>query len=180
MGRTFLIALIMTVAVVAAPMAHADDVEYTEYEIKAGFMYNIAKFVEWPEGSADTRKPLVLCVLGTDPFGKALDDLNGRPVGGRRLEVRRASSLKDLKDCHMLFISGSEKERLPRILEALRDSAILTIGDTTGYAGRGVMVNFYLDQKKLRIEINIDKAKRARLLISSQLLRLTRIVQSPQ
>ncbi len=118
----------------------ADEARFTEYEVKAGFIYNIAKFVEWPDRHLpDSKNSITFCVLGADPFGRALDLIEGKTVKGRIIELRHTSSLKEARDCHILFISGSEKERLPRIMEALRDSAVLTIGDTGGYAEQGVI-----------------------------------------
>jgi hypothetical protein len=180
MYRVFFAVWIIILAVLPLHSGHTEDLEYGQYEIKAGFIYNIAKFVVWPDSPGDLKQSLNLYVLGSDPFGKNLEDINGRNAAGRRLEVGHASSVKELKDCHILFISRSEKERIPQIMEALKDSSILTVGDTKGYAAQGVMVNFYLDEGRIRIELNVEKTKKAKLVIGHQLLKLAKTVQTRQ
>lgn len=150
----------------------------TEYEVKAAFVHNIAKFVEWP-ASVGAKEVLRLCILGPDPFGAAADGLRGKPVGARMWEVSPVNARANLKECQVLFIGAAEAANLPRLLEGLKASPVLTLGDTEGYAERGVMVNLFLEQNKVRFEINNGAAGRAGLRISSQLLKLARIVAEP-
>jgi hypothetical protein len=153
--------------------------EFSEYEVKAAFILNIAKFIEWSDkGSPEPGDTINLCVIGSDPFGRALDQIAGKPVKGKRLHVRLLASARNVKGCSILFISSSERERLPHIMETLKNTSVLTVGDTNGYSLQGVMINFYLDGKKVRFEANPDQAKRAGLIISSQLLKLARIVRN--
>lgn len=147
----------------------------TEYEVKAAFVHNIAKFVEWP-ASIGGKEVLRLCILGPGPFSAAAEGLRGKPVGGRVWEVAPVNPRTNVKECNVLFIGAAETGNLPRLLDSLRGSPVLTVGDTKGYAERGVMVNFFLDQNKVRFEINNEAAGRAGLKISSQLLKLARIV----
>ncbi len=149
-----------------------------EYEVKAAFVHNIAKFVEWP-ASAGVKETLRLCILGSGPFGAAADGLRGKPVGAKVWEVAPANAHANLKECQVLFIGAAEAANLPRLLEGLKGSPVLTVGDTEGYAERGVMVNLFLEQNKVRFEINNAAAGRAGLRISSQLLKLARIVTDP-
>lgn len=177
----FLVLQIAMVAVLAASFSGAAEPGFSEYEVKAGFLYNMAKFVEWPERSdAGSRGALMVCVLGSDPFGRALDQIEGRTVQGRRLGVRRLASVREAGDCHILFIGRSEKERVYRITEALKDSSILTVGDTEGYVREGVIVNFFTEDRKIRFEIDVDRARQSKLSFSSQLLKLARIVRGRQ
>lgn len=148
----------------------------SEEEVKAAFVHNIAKFVEWP-ASADARGVLRLCTLGQGSFGAAAGSLRGKPVGGAIWEVEQASTRANLKECQVLFIEPSEASDLPRLLDSLKGNPILTVGDSEGYAEHGVVINFYLEQNKVRFEINVDAARRAGLKISSQLLKLARIIQ---
>ena len=140
-------------------------------------MYNFAKFVEWPgEIFSDPKKTIILCVVGTDPFGKALGAIDNKPIQNRKLEIEYMGRSKNLKMCSILFISGSEKENLPQILEILKGAATLTIGDTKGYAQQGVMINFIMEQNKVGFEINTESAGRAKLIISSKLLKLAKTI----
>jgi hypothetical protein len=150
----------------------------TEYEVKAAFIHNIAKFVEWPK-TASTAGPLKLCILGRDPFGNALDVLRGKTVHDQPWEVLHVNSDHGLGGCGVLFIAASERNNLTQVLDATKGSAVLTVGDSEGYAERGVMVNFYLQDNMVRIEVNLDASRRAGLSISSQLLKLVRVVQEP-
>ena len=147
-----------------------------EYEVKTAFIHNIAKFVEWPAAAASAGK-LRLCILGDDPFGGNIDALRGKPVGRKVWEVTSLSGSADAKSCHVLFIASSGHEDIGQIRKHINGSAVLTVGDTRGYAEQGVMVNFYLEENKVRFEINRAAAARAGFRIDSKLLRLGRIVE---
>lgn len=146
----------------------------SEYEIKAAFIYQIARLVEWP---ANVDAPMRLCLLGGNPFGTALDSIRGRPVvGARSLEVVLTEAGEPLHGCAMLFVAPSAEKSLDRIAALARGAGMLTFGDTEGFAQRGAMVNFFLENGKVRFEINLEAARRSGLKISSKLLSLARIV----
>lgn len=150
----------------------------TEYEVKAAFVHNIAKFVEWP-ASVSAQGTLRLCILDQEAFGEAAENLlRDKPVGSKVWEVVPLSTRASLKECKVLFIGAAEAGELPRLLDILKGSPVLTVGDTGGYAEQGVIINFYREQDKVRFEINKDAAERAGLKISSHLLKLARIVQN--
>lgn len=160
-------ALLFCATVAAAP---------TEYEVKAAFIHNVAKFVDWPITPATSEGFLRFCVLGPDVFGHAIEVLKDKQIRNVTWQVIAANGKTDLKECRVLFISGAEPGSLKRILDSVKSSPVLTIGDTEGYAELGVIVNFYLEEGKVRFEINAEAAKRAGLKMSSQLLKLARIV----
>ena len=144
-----------------------------EYRIKAAFLYNFAKFVEWPsEAFDDEDSTLILGVFGDDPFGAALQSLRGKTVRGRRLIIKRFDSLLDLDQCHILFITSSAPQQQQKALESLQGSNVLTVGEMQRFAQMGGIINFVIRKNKLRFEINLDAGKRAGLVISSQLLKL--------
>jgi uncharacterized protein DUF4154 len=151
-----------------------------EYHIKAACLFNFVKFVEWPaEAFADGGAPFVIGVVGQDPFGGALDQaVSGKYVDGRQLAIRRLKWGQDLRACHMLFISSSERKRLAQIIESLKGASVLTVGETEQFNQQGGIINFILDASKVRFEININVAEQARLKISSKLLSLVRTVRS--
>ena len=149
-----------------------------EYAVKAAFLFNLAKFVEWPE--AGSPEPLLLGVLGEDPFGEVLDrSVNNKVVNGRPVAIKRASSVEQLTDCQILFISSSENKRLKQILKVLEGRPILTVGDNENFIRAGGMIALVLEQNKVVLEINIDQAARASLKISSRALQVARIVHRP-
>lgn len=156
----------------------ADSTTPTEYEVKAAFIYNFAKYIRWPEAStSETSKPFVIGVIGRDPFGQALDDaVRGRSLEGRAVVARRFGRVEEVADCDILFIGLSERNNLQRIFEALRHAPVLTIGDMDRFAEHGGMINLTTEEKRVRFEINVEAAERAGLRLGSQLLRLARIV----
>jgi len=150
----------------------------SEYELKAAFIYQVARFVEWPPTpEPKTSAPLRLCVLGGNPFGAALDSIRNKPVNERRLEVSLLDLNSDTGKCAILFIAAPAERHLERIKALSSGAGMLTIGDTPGYAQRGTMINFFMENSKVRFEINLEASRRAGLKISSQLLKLARIVQ---
>ncbi len=159
-----------------------DTSESSEYLIKAGFIYNFAKLVEWPATAfPQPDSPIVIGILGNDPFGATLDRIVAdKKISGRVISVKRVKwgkDFKELKDCNILFVSSSEKEHIDSVVEAMKGLPILTIGDAPGFAKRGGIINFTLEDNKVRFEVNVEAAKHADLTISSRLLTLAKIVQ---
>jgi hypothetical protein len=153
-----------------------------EYELKAAVLCNLAKFVEWPTNAAPpTRDPLVIGIIGTDPFGPVLDRLiQGQTVQGRELAVRRFQADEDLRSCQVLFVSRSETGRVPAILARVRGASILTVSESNAFAERGGMVNLVLKDDRVRFEMNVRAAEQEGLKISSKLQKYaTRVVSPP-
>ena len=177
-----IVALSMTLNWASPADAQTGDApDSSEYLIKAGFIYNFAKFVEWPSTSfSQPESPIVIGVLGTDPFGSVLDRIVAdKKIGSRGFVVRRykwSKDLKDLRDCQILFISASEKAHTDEIVEFVKWLPILTIGETPGFAERGGVIRFTLEDNRVRFEVNVDAAHKANLNISSRLLTLAKII----
>jgi hypothetical protein len=150
----------------------------TEYQVKAAFLYNFARFVEWPPRAfASASAPIDVCVLGEDPFGEALNRvLAGKMLGERPMMERRGKKLRELGGCEILFISGSERERVGEILEELRTAPVLTVGESEEFAARGGGVQFTLEDNHVHFIINVDATERAGLKVSSRLLSLAHVV----
>ena len=170
------ILLVWIASAAAIPTAHGQEKAIGEYHVKAAFIYNLAKFVEWPDTSLDKKSTLTIYILGDAPFGRALDTIRGKTIKRKTVVVKKTNSLNILKNGDILFISNSEKERLEQILNGISCLPILTVGDTESFAKNGVIVNFYIEDKKVRFEINIEAANRAGLRISSNLLKLGKII----
>jgi hypothetical protein len=174
-----LILMIMAAVASGTLSVQAQPESPSEYQVKAAFLYNFTKFVEWPaEAFKDPNAPIIIGVVGEDPFGSILDQIvSGKTVNGRRLVIKRVSEARGLKTCHVLFISSSERNRLSPIIGSLNGSSVLTIGDMERFAQQGGMINLFIDEGKVRFEINVGVAERARLKISSKLLSLARVVR---
>ena len=149
-----------------------------EYQVKAVYLYNFAEFVEWPPTAfSGQNAPLIIGVLGDDPFGSVLDEtVHGEQANGRDLVVRRYRVVDEIAACHILFVSRSETDRLAPILRALRGRSILTISDAADFARRGGMVRFVTENHRIRLRVNLDAVKAANLTISSKLLRTVELV----
>jgi hypothetical protein len=149
-----------------------------EYQIKAVFLFNFAQFVDWPPAAfAGSNSPLVIGILGGDPFGAYLDEtVRDEKVNNRPLAIQRYHQVDEIKTCHVLFISRSEASHLEQILVRLKDRSILIVGDGDDFVQRGGMIRLATIQNKIRVSINVDAAKAANLTISSKLLRAADLV----
>ena len=156
-------------------LAQAPD---PEYQLKAVFLFNFAQFVEWPASAfPNSMTPLVIGILGDDPFGPYLDEtVRGETVNDRPLVVRRYRSVEEITVCHILFISRREDRRIKGILDSLRVRSVLTVSDADRFATRGGMIRFVTDHKRIRFRINLEAARAASLTLSSKLLRPAEIV----
>ena len=150
----------------------------TEYQVKAAYLYNFLKFVEWPGDSlANTEGQWIIGIVGDNPFGDQLTQVvAGKTVQGHELQVRRFQSGEDIRGCHLLFISPSEKKNLPSMLAGLRGSSILTVADMDHFIESGGMIQFVMEEKRVRFVIDVGASSRARLKVSSKLLSLARTV----
>ena len=152
----------------------AQESQPTEYEIKAALLFNFAKFVEWPPAAfARATSPIVIGILGQNPFRDDLARMiRDKTIDDHPLVIKEFRSPAEATNCHILFISTSEKKRLPEILEALKGASVLTVGETDGFTETGGMINFVLEGTKIHFQINKDAATSARLKISSKLMSL--------
>jgi len=172
-----LLAMLFSLLWVAAPKGQAQE-GLSEYQVKAAYLFNFLKFVEYPsESFADPLAPMVIGVVGDDPFGNALPQIViGKSVQGRDLVIRVYRTGEDLRGAHILFISTSEKKRLPMILSSLRGSSVLTVSDAAGFLEAGGMIQFLNENGRVRFAINVEATNRAKLKMSSKLLSLARLV----
>ncbi len=152
---------------------------YSEKEVKAAFLYKFTGFVEWPPASFPSEDtPFLIGVLGEDPFGTILDDIvRSKKAKNRDLQVKRSNDAADLKNCHIVFICSSEKQRLKALFNEFKGTGILTVGDTDNFAELGGIINLVPVDSRIGLEVNVDAAKDAGLKISSQLLNLAKVIQ---
>jgi hypothetical protein len=148
-----------------------------EYQLKAVFLYNFTQFVEWPTGAFQTAdEPLIIGILGKDPFGKYLDQtVFGEKLDEHPFEVRRFGKVGDIKACHILFVNVTDTNTWDEVFALAGSKHILTVGDAENFASAGGMIRFFTENGKTRIRINLESAKNASLTISSKLLRLAEI-----
>lgn len=171
------IVLLLLVSVFFGQITCAETSFSKEYFVKSAFLYNFAKFVQWPaESFSDNQSPILLCILGNNPFGSALESIDGKTVGKRNLVVKYFETMEDIDQCHVLFISKSEKKTLSEILPDVASRHVLTVSDIKNFAQNGGIIGMFTTGKKIHFEINVNSAKRSGLQISSKLLKLAKIV----
>lgn len=172
------VAVLLPALLAACGLFGAPAAPVSEYRVKAGYLYNFTRYVDWPAGAfADPSAPLVIGVLGNDPFGKELDaTVEGRSSQGRRVIVRRTQRVEDLAGCHVVFISASELGRLAVILAALKRTSALTVCDAQAVFERGVMIKLILVQSTVQFDVQLRPATEAGLRISSRMLDAARLV----
>ena len=169
--------LLEPVSLAAADPGSVPASGYSEYEMKSAMLYNFTKFIDWPASAlGGGAAPLVVGVLGNDPFASWLDTaLRNKTVCGHPVVVRRIESPARMKACHVLFVGASDPKQVAGILRALGHAPVLTIGDGERFAKLGGIIGFIWDGNRIHVKINLQAAQQADLGISSKLLRLTAI-----
>ena len=175
-------ALLLIIGPVRFPVRAADPAstiqEDLEYKVKAAYLYNFIKFVDWPsESMENTDLPIRICVLGKNPFGDLLSPLEEKRAKDRPLVLESRDGVEEAGDCHVLFISSSESRYLPRLIKRIGKKSILTVGEMKGFAEQGGIIGFVIRDGKVRLEINHKSAKQAGLEVSAKLLEIATIVE---
>jgi hypothetical protein len=179
--RSFLArSLLVFLMLVAALNCHPAYADADNYELKAASLGNFPEFTEWPADTfTNASDPLVIGVLGKDPFGNGLEDaVRGKQAHNRPLVVRHFRKVDEVKSCQVLFVSDSETKRLPRILTGLKGRSILTVSDMPDFTSRGGMVSLLAATNQIQLQVNLDILNAAGLTMSSKLLRTADIVSS--
>lgn len=167
--------LLLWVALAASP--RAQDAQLTESDLKAAFLFQFAKFVDWPaDAFASDEAPIEIGVLGDEDFAATLKTLlDKKKSHSRPFVVRQIGSQQEARKCHMLFFRESDTRRLGAMIDSIRQLPILTVGESNDFIGQGGMLNFFFEDKQLRFEVNPAPVQTARLTVSSQLMRLAKI-----
>lgn len=189
-----LLLLLVCLGLIVTQMAPAEtsSAKYKEYEVKAAFIFNFLKFIDWPEEkTTGNNNQFVIGIIGEDPFGPAANVFKDKSVEDHKLVVKRFEGIEQirklsekdknesidaLKHCHLLFISQSEQKQIRDIIEIVGNSSVLTVADTDGFIEAGGIINFLTEENKIRFDINQAVAEKTGLKIRSQLLRLAKRV----
>lgn len=173
-------AMVLTLACLSAgaPADRAQTVTSGEYQLKAAFLFNFAKFIDWPPASfTGPQANFSICILGSDPFGRSMDELlEGKTIAERHVSIERSKQVADVRHCQMVFVSASEKSRVREILDGLKGTNVLAVGETEGFAAAGGAIQFAIEDNHIHFVINTDAADRAGLKVSSNLLSLAHVV----
>ena len=182
----FIVLCLVLLVVPTVLFARDDPASVREFQIKAAFLYNFINFVDWPKEKAASNNPIIIGIIGKDPFGKAFEPIKNKQVKGRKVLIKRFKDIEELKQsseqieslrkCYLLFICYSEKKKLSEIINLVKDHSVLIVGDMKDFLESGGIINFLMEDKKVRFEINNTAAKQAKLKIRSKLLRLAKRV----
>jgi hypothetical protein len=151
-----------------------------EHDVKAAYLYNFTKYVEWPPETAQGLEPFRLCVVADGVIRSAIHrTVDGEMVDGRPLVMVAPQTLRDAQQCQILFVGRSEREQASKLLAAVRDRPVLTVGDSSRFMEQGGMIEFLLQDRRVRFDVNLPSAQRSKLRVSSNLLRVARKVLEP-
>jgi hypothetical protein len=169
--------VLVLIVACASPPVNSQTLSLTEEQIKAGFLFNFTKFVEWPSDRfADSMAPIVLGIVGETAVAKLLADVAvGKSVNGRPVVVKQLKEGQELKTCHIVFVSDSEEKRVHQVLEILKGTSTLTVGETPGFIQAGGMINFFTEENKVRLEMNLEAASHVRVKISAKVIAVARL-----
>jgi hypothetical protein len=157
---------------------HAQSQTLSEYQVKAAYLINFSRFVEWPQGSfTDPEAPLVIGIVGRDPFGTVLQDIVAK-VHGRKAVIEHLNWDQELSHCHVLFVSRSESRHIGAILAKVKGKSVLTVSEIDDFSAFGGIIGFVFEGDRVRFEINLDQAAKSQLKISSQLSSIAREVRA--
>jgi len=178
LGKPWMICVILFGIVVCPALGGHPSDDFSEYQVKAAFLFNFAKFVEWPSGAfATDHSPISICILGDNPFGGSLEKaVFGQSANGRPLMTRQVASPKEAGDCQMVFVSPSEQNHFTQIIGNLQGKSVLTVADSDAFAEQGGMIQFYIDNHRVRFEVNVNACTNAHLKVSSKVLALAKII----
>ena len=173
------VSLVLVFACLSPSPLRGQQAKPSEYQIKAVYLYNFSRFVEWPTQSAWSKtEPFAICILGKDPFGPTLDTtLSVANTQGRSLVAKRISRPRDALSCQILFVASSEEARLREIFGVLEKTSVLTVSDISRFSERGGMIQFVLQGDRVRFEVNLTNATDAGLVLGSDLLKVALAVR---
>ena len=176
--------LIAATVVAAGRVAYSENASprILEYRIKSGFLFNFAKYVNWPQGTfGSPTNAITIGILGKDPFGEVLDNtVSAKSIDGRPIVLRRFRDAENIKECHVLFVSASEQDRLAAISEYLKRRAVLTVGDFQGFLQAGGQIEFVAEKDQVKFDVNLVAVRSAGLKLDANLLRVAHRVLSEE
>jgi len=151
-------------------------VEALEHEIKATYLYNFAKFTEWPISKLPQGAPLVICILGDDPFKGSLANLvRGKSIESHPLEVRHLGPLETTSSCGILFVGAGQSKNFQKIQASLPSHSTLMVGEASDFLQNGGQIQFFIEASKVRFEINLAAVEKAGLKIDARVLNIAKI-----
>jgi YfiR/HmsC-like len=172
-----LMACVAALGLIASPAGGAAHLEPSEYGLKSVFLYQFCRFMEWPDSAfSSPNDPLIIGVVGEDPFGPLLKEaVQGETYHGRPIRIEHYRSARDIKRCHILFVSRSDIDQMSEITSMIAGKSVVTVGETDGFLDRGGMIALTADRNRVRLRVNASTLRAAKVDVSSKLLRVAEI-----
>ena len=168
----------LTAVMAMMPRLSAQTKKPTDYQVKAVYLYNFGRFVEWPDKLSSSQDPFIICILGHDPFGQALDaTLGGETIAGRAVVTKRIATPQESLQCRIIFVGETEAGSVNRLMAAVERKAVLTVSDLPQFTDRGGIIQFVTEGDRVRFEVNLSAAQNAGLVLSSELLKVAAVVR---
>ena len=177
---SLLIAVAVQIIIFSSIYSHAQSLYGLEYQVKAGFIYNFAKFTEWPKDTFDNDpNSIILCIIPNNPETNVFFNLSNKKVGGKKIIIKKCNDVKDkdVEGCHILFFDSTDKNFIQESLLIVKYRSVLTVGHINGFTEDGGIINFFTEKGQLRFKANLEAARRARIKLGSQLLMSAEVVQ---
>jgi hypothetical protein len=173
--------LCVMTAVLTAALPCRADAPTREYLVKAAFIYNFTQFIRWPDGAFPAKDaPLIIATVGSDPFNGALDEaVSGKSAGDHAIKVNHFGSVDDIGACQLLFVPASQDSSLKAIFAKVNGEAVLTVGESDAFPPAGGGIRLFLEDNKMRFEIDPDPIEAAGIQVSAKLMNLARIYKKP-
>jgi len=181
-SKVYILIVLVLASTAMLWLPYAQAHENKEYSIKAAFLYNFIKFVDWPEEFDKNKDTITLTIIGESPFAHHFDPIKDKKIKNKKLRIRYFEGYEEiedksvLKECHLLFVCLSEREHLKEIIKSTEGGCVLTVSEVEGFLEAGGVIRFVMHDKKVGFEINITAVERNKLKIRSQLLRLAKKV----
>ena len=173
-----LLKVLMIVWILTIPVLQAQSSTPTDYDVKAAYLFNFGRFVEWPAHTLADSGVFTFCILGRDPFGANLDHLLAREtIDGKNIAVKRIATAHEAAGCQVLFMGAEQESRVSKVIEELDKEAVLTVSDVPKFSDRGGMIQFVMEGNRVRFEVNLSATQRAGLTLSSDLLKVATSVK---
>lgn len=172
--------IVSTIVIFTSIHSHTQSLYGLEYQVKAGFIYNFAKFTEWPEEAFDNDpNSIILCIIPNNPETNIFFNLRNKKVGGKKIIIRKCNDVndKDIEGCHILFIDSTDKKFIKNSLSIVKYRSLLTVGHSKGFTKDGGIINFFTEKGQLHFKANLEAARRARIKLGSQLLMSAEVIQ---
>ncbi|RDH82354.1 MAG: DUF4154 domain-containing protein [endosymbiont of Galathealinum brachiosum] len=167
-GITLIVQRLILASMIWCGLVQADF--NREYQLKAAYLLNFARFIYWPDQVIESRDYFNICVIGDSPFEESLDRLSNKKIKNKKIKIKYSQDFERENYCHIVYISDGNKNKYREIINKINGEPILTVSDIDDFANYGGMIGFIRVKNKIKFEINVEKSTKSNIKYRSQLL----------